>query len=150
VRIREGRLDDVGAMHALDLACFAEPFRFDLRTMRRFATARGSIVRVAEGDGGELAGFVIVERMSRATAYVVTLDVAEGFRRKGLARRLLAEAIKSAAIGGARWVGLHVHAENDGAIGFYEAAGFEFVERVPAFYACGLDGLVYRLAIETA
>ena len=141
VRIRAGRPEDVEAMHALDMECFAEPFRFDLRSMRRFAMGKRSVVRVAEEDGGELVGFVILERMGRGLAYVVTLDVAVGFRRGGVARRLLEEAVVAS---GAGMVVLHVFAGNAGAIGFYEAAGFDFVERVAGFYGVGLDGLVYR------
>jgi ribosomal-protein-alanine N-acetyltransferase len=134
-------------MHALDLQCFAEAFRFDLRSMRRFAFGRRSIVRVAEGDGGELAGFIILELTGRV-AYVVTLDVADAYRRQGMARRLLTAAIETAAKSGAREIALHVHAGNKGALAFHEAAGFEFSERAEGFYGPGLDGWVYRLRID--
>jgi ribosomal protein S18 acetylase RimI-like enzyme len=148
VQIRAGTAADVAAMYALDQRCFDVTFQFDLRSMREYACARNAIVRVAEapGETGRLAGFVILEvrpRRGELSAYVVTLDVEAGFRRQGLARRMLAEAEEAAGAAGAGWVWLHVFAGNAGAVLFYEAAGYDFVERSAGLYGAGLDALVY-------
>ncbi len=78
------------AMFELDLLCFDEPFRFDLKTMRRCASAPRAIVLVGEVDRS-LAGFVIVH-LRRHTADVVTLDVHPDCRRQGLAGALMEAA----------------------------------------------------------
>ncbi len=141
--LRDGRATDIPAMHALDLVCFDAPFRFDLRAMRRFALRVGAIVVVAESRG-ELAGFVIVHRERRRLGYVVTLDVAPEFRRKGLARALMTEAERQAMESGIMWLGLHVWAGNEAAMAFYERCGLERVERVEHFYGAGFDAWAYR------
>jgi len=141
--LRVGRAADVPAMYALDLICFEEPFRFDLRSMRRFAMRVGAIVVVAESLGG-LAGFVIVHMERGRLAYVVTLDVAPEFRRRGLARGLMASAEGEALRAGAEWMGLHVFAGNASAIAFYERLGFERVAVDEGFYGAGLNAWSYR------
>ena len=128
-------------MHALDLICFEEPFRFSLRAMRRFALAPQAIVWVAEGRDG-LAGFVIVESEGNE-GYVVTLDVAPSERRSGVAAELMRRAQESLAAAGVSAVGLHVFVGNAGALRFYEEIGFRQVRMELGFYGKGLDALVY-------
>jgi ribosomal-protein-alanine N-acetyltransferase len=91
--LRPGTKADVEAMYRLDCLCFEEPFRFDLWTLRRFATQRDALVVVDETEGA-LRGFVIAEvsrRREVACGYVATIDVHPEHRRAGLARRLMAE-----------------------------------------------------------
>jgi ribosomal-protein-alanine N-acetyltransferase len=148
VTIREYRAGDLEAMFALDVACFAEAFRFSRRAMRRFAEAKGAVAVVAEAVGGEgedaeLVGFCVAQREGEV-GYVVTLDVAEAWRRRGLARRLMEEVEARMRAAGAAGMELHVSVENAGAIGFYEGMGYERVGLVRGFYGRGGDAWVYR------
>jgi ribosomal-protein-alanine N-acetyltransferase len=151
VALREYRARDLEALCRLDESCFPPEFRFDQETMRRLVGYRRSIVVVAEGDEG-LCGFVIVHIEGSGTAlggYVVTLDVAEGSRRSGLAGRLMEEVTKQSLAAGAVWMGLHVFADNGGAIAFYERAGYVRGELIPGFYGKSesgseMDAWVYR------
>ncbi len=140
-KLRAGRAADIPAMFALDLVCFEEPFRFDLKSMRRFALRAGAIVVVAKATG-ELAGFVIVHLERGRLAYVVTLDVAPEFRRRGLARALMAEAESQARNTGADRMGLHVFPGNSAAIAFYERLGYERKDLDESFYGEGLGAFV--------
>ena len=146
--LRDYRPSDLEAMFRLDEVCFTEEFRFDRESMQGFAQARNAIVVVAEEAGGEMVGFVIahVERtVAGRQGYVVTLDVAENYRRIGLAGRLMREAEERAAAAGARSMELHVFTGNEGAIRFYERAGYVRVGVRRRFYgAAGLDAFVYR------
>jgi ribosomal-protein-alanine N-acetyltransferase len=145
--LRDYRAADLEAMFRLDEACFAEEFRFDRESMRELAEEGNAIVRVAETACGEIVGFVIVhlERgMTGFQGYVVTLDVAEEYRRKGLAQRLMKESEASAMAAGAWWMQLHVFTGNAGAIHFYEHTGYERIRVRRGFYgAAGLDAFVY-------
>lgn len=149
--LRRYRSEDLDAIFAMDQVCFGEPFRFDLRSMRRFAEARRAISLVTTEAGGRIVGFVIVqvERTPEGRqGYVVTLDVLPAERRGGVAATLMEEVEDLAAHAGARWMGLHVYAGNEGAIRFYEGRGYERVGIGPAFYGkadgAALDALVYR------
>jgi ribosomal-protein-alanine N-acetyltransferase len=147
ISFRDYRANDLEAMFQLDEACFAEEFRFDRESMREFAEEQNAIVRVAEKVGGEVVGFVIVhvERVAAGwRAYVVTLDVAAGWRQKGLATRLMREVEVCVMAAGARWMQLHVFTENTGAIRFYERLGYQRICMKQGFYGeAGLDAYVY-------
>jgi [ribosomal protein S18]-alanine N-acetyltransferase len=151
ISLRNYRALDIEAMFRLDVACFAPEFRFDRESMRVFAEERDAIALVAEKMDGELAGFVIihVERVAAGRrGYVVTLDVAETWRRRGLARLLMREAEMRAVATGARWMELHVFTGNEAAIRFYERLGYERIAMRRRFYGAeGLDAFVYRKEI---
>jgi len=142
IELRGYAAHDLDAMFRLDEACFAEPFRFTQAAMRRFAESRKARVVIAEADGA-LAGFAILH-VEGSVGYVVTLDVAEGFRRQGLARQLMYAMENEASEAGCAVVGLHVFTGNEGAIRFYERAGYERAGDVPGFYGEGLDAWAYR------
>jgi len=143
VQLRRGTAADVAAMYQLDCLCFEKPFRFDLRTMRRFALKPGSIVVVAE-DGDLLVGFVILDVTRRKilpSAYLVTLDVHPEYRRRGIAQELMREVMGRALEQAVTHVNLHVHVGNFAALRFYEAFGFVQFGQVEDFYGPGLDAV---------
>ena len=148
VSLRNYRGLDIEAMFRLDVACFAPEFRFDRRSMRAFAEEPDAIALVAENVDGELVGFVIVHVERLATGrrgYIVTLDVAEALRRRGLAGILMREAEARTVAVGAHWMELHVFTGNEAAIRFYERLGYKRIAMRQRFYgADGLDAFVYR------
>ena len=139
--LREYREGDVDAMYALDLVCFEPVFRFSRRAMRRFAEARGAVTVLAEEEG-KLAGFCIVQ-VEDGVGYVVTLDVAPAWRRRGAARLLMEDVEARVQAAGGHAMELHVFVGNVGAVRFYEAMGYGRVRLAEGFYGRGLDGLVY-------
>jgi ribosomal-protein-alanine N-acetyltransferase len=146
ITLREYRTGDWQAMYALDLVCFEPPFRFSRRAMRGFAEAQGAISVLAEA-AGNLAGFCIVQ-MEEQVGYVVTLDVAAAWRRRGLARRLIAEAETKMRAAGGTAMAIHVFPGNVGAVRFYEAIGYGRLGTVEGFYGRNLDALAYGKWLE--
>src|SRR5438067_143271 len=135
VVLREYGPGDWKAMHALDVVCFEAPFRFSQREMRRLAEERRSVTVLAEAEG-ELAGFCIAHRENK-WAYVVTLDVAPEWRRRGLAARLMSDVEEEVRATGAMGMALHVYNGNSGAIRFYERMGYSRVGIAEGFYGRG-------------
>jgi ribosomal-protein-alanine N-acetyltransferase len=129
-------------MHTLDLVCFEPVFRFSRGAMRGFAEAPGAVTVLAEAQG-ELAGFCLAQ-LEQQTGYVVTLDVAPAWRRRGLARRLIAEVESRLQSAGAVGMELHVFTGNEEAIRFYEAIGYAQAGVAKDFYAQSLHALLYR------
>jgi ribosomal-protein-alanine N-acetyltransferase len=85
----------------------------------------------------------------RVVGYAITLQsddvvdlqriaVAPAHRRRGIAHALLKEAMRA---GGSRML-LEVSATNDGAIAFYQAAGFAEISRRRRYYKDGSDAIV--------
>ncbi len=148
IKLRGYQPGDLDVMFRLDEACFDLPFRFTHTAMRRFAESRKAHVVIAESNGA-LAGFGILH-IERLVGYVVTLDVAEEFRRRGLAGQLMQAMERAAADAQCVVVGLHVFVGNDSAIRFYERCGYLRVGDVVAFYGNGLDAWVYRKSITSS
>ena len=142
VMLRGYHPGDADAMYALDLVCFEPVFRFSRRAMRTFAEAQGAVAVLAEA-AGELVGFCIAQ-MEDNLGYVVTLDVAPAWRRRGLARRLMGAAEDRVRASGGVGMELHVFKENVAAMQFYEGMGYGRVGRAEGFYGRGRDALVYR------
>ena len=146
--LRDYRDTDLEAIYRLDEDCFAPAFRFDRESMREFAEARNAICLIAERRGGGITGFVIVHLDPMAAGlrgYVVTLDVAEGYRREGVAAKLMLEAESRARVAGAWRMELHVFTGNEGAIRFYERMGYSRFAVQRRFYRTdGLDAFLYR------
>ena len=140
-------------MHQLDQLCFAEPFRFDRSTMRRYASEPGALVLLAYASltsGSELLGLVLVNLQHRRThllAYVTTLDVHPDHRRQGIAGALMRDAEIRAAAVNATVLRLHVFTANLGAIRFYEQLGFVRYSHVLNLYGNGLDSYVYSKSL---
>ncbi len=141
-------------MYALDIVCFAPPFRFSRGAMRRFAEAENAFVRLAidpvdeAGPPGMVAfGIVHVEHIAPAHGelfgYVVTLDVAPAARGKGIAGALMGSLEHAAAQAGAQTMSLHVFTSNGAAIRLYERLGYAFVRIERSFYGAGLHARIY-------
>lgn len=151
--LRAYRESDLNSIYELDALCFSKEFRFDRDSMRSFAEATGAITLINEGPGGEIVGFVIVQIERRGgivLGYVVTLDVAEKCRKQGLARGLLLEAEKRAAVAGALWTELHVFTGNEGAIRFYERLGYVRAGVIRRFYGRAGDAFMYRKELKVS
>lgn len=78
---------------------------------------------------GELAGLVLPTALPDGTAEIQYMGVAEGHRRKGIGRRLVADAIEAAADVGASELVVQVDARNLPALGLYRSMGFRDVTR---------------------
>jgi len=146
INLREYRQGDLDAMYALDVECFEPAFRFSHRAMRGFAEAQGamSVLAVSEGN---LVGFCVAQ-MEDQVGYVVTLDVAAPWRRKGVARSLMAALEEKVSVAGGRAMALHVFTGNQAAIRLYEGIGYGRVGTTEGFYGPGRDALVYGKRLE--
>lgn len=88
-------------------------------------------------------GFAIW-RLAADEAEILTIGVIPEARRRGIAACLLARIIQDAEIAGVVSMFLEVDAGNDGAIGLYEAAGFEPVGARARYYRSGADALIMQ------
>ena len=139
-------------MHALDVVCFDEPFRFSRSAMRRFAESKKARVIIAEDDGA-LVAFVILDIEDTDEGrfgYIVTLDVSPRYRRMGVAGQLMQEAEREASREGCTAVGLHVFTGNEPAVRFYVGRGFVRSHRENDFYGRGIDAWVFHKPLRSA
>lgn len=106
MRIRSWRPGDFDALHALDRACFPPLIAYSRRTLRKVLRLPGAECLVAERsipeDDGQLAGSILTHAGSRGArqppcGHIISLDVAQQFRRRGVGSALLRAAEESMA-----------------------------------------------------
>jgi ribosomal-protein-alanine N-acetyltransferase len=120
--LRRAVLEDVPALAALEAACFTHPWT-RAQIQEEVARDPPDMVLVLEGPGspgGAPAGIraYCSFRLVLDEMHVMNVAVDPGFRRHGLARRLLAFATARAARAGARRALLELRAGNREALGF--------------------------------
>lgn len=132
-------MSDPQALAALHAACFTLPRPW---TGAEFASllADPTTRLIAEAQG-----FALI-RVAAGEAELLTLAVAPAARRRGLGRRLVAQALAAAQGAGAEAMFLEVAADNAPARALYAQAGFAEAGRRRAYYA-GTDALVLRRAL---
>jgi ribosomal-protein-alanine N-acetyltransferase len=139
IHLRNVRKGDLEALYRLDQACFEPDIAYTRVQLRDLLSRDHAVGLVAEVEGA-LSGFAIGHRTG-GRGHVVTLDVAGGYRRRGVGRVLLRELVERLERAGARTVRLEVDLRNVGAIRFYERLGFRETRRLRGYYGDRLDGL---------
>jgi ribosomal-protein-alanine N-acetyltransferase len=99
-------------------------------------------------DGDEPLGMILA-RVAAGEVEVLTLAVPEAFRRKGVAKALMAAALGAARQAGASSAFLEVAVDNAAAASLYAGLGFRRAGLRKAYYDRGpqgfMDALVMRL-----
>jgi ribosomal-protein-alanine N-acetyltransferase len=129
--VRKMTVEDVPAAHAIDVSSFTLPWP---ERSFRFEVTDNPAARcwVAEMDGqvvGMLVLWMIVDE-----AHIASLATHTEFRRRGIAKQLLVEALDNAYSEGARTAFLEVRASNEAARRMYQKFGFEEVGRRERYY----------------
>jgi RimJ/RimL family protein N-acetyltransferase len=139
IRIRPAEPGDAAALVALGRAVGSEPEgwllstsdwrsvadeRRYLRSLRRYPHAA---VFVAEASEGVVARLSVARDPHPSSYHVADLGliVAAGYRRRGIGRALLRQAVRWAEGAGIAKLELHVFPHNAPALALYESFGFE-------------------------
>jgi ribosomal-protein-alanine N-acetyltransferase len=136
---REVVAGDVAGLEAAELECFADPWpgRFFWAEMN--APAR--FCRIVVDPAGRLAGYLFCawQYLDLHVLKIATLPV---FRRRGLARRLMALAEEHVIQSCGETVTLEVRQSNAGAKGLYSSLGYQEKGLRRKYYADGEDAIV--------
>jgi ribosomal-protein-alanine N-acetyltransferase len=122
---------DAGALAALHAASFRRGWSED--EVERLLLDRQVLAHRAAARG-KLAGFIL-SRMAAGEAEILSVAVADRWRGRGLARRLLDLHLRRLAGLGVEAVFLEVEDGNKPALRLYDRAGFREVGRRPGYYA---------------
>ena len=129
MNITEMQEKHLPALAELEKQCFHVPWS---EKMLREELG-GGIFLVAEQDG-EVQGYVGCQTVLDE-GYITNVAVSPDFRRRGAARRLIAELIARAKEKGLAFVTLEVRESNAPAIALYTGAGFAPVGKRKNFYS---------------
>ena len=153
VKLRRGRRSDLDALVALEHALFDSQFFaghvIARASFRRLLASPGATFLVAEAGkqigaqiGTQVGAYVLVlYRANSGAARIYSIGVAARFRRRGLARSLVAAAEKDAVRRGRKAMRLEVRADDRGTIALYESSGYRRIGRAPGYYNGRVDAL---------
>jgi [ribosomal protein S18]-alanine N-acetyltransferase len=133
---------DFSALFRLDQLCFPAGIAYAKTTLRYFLSLRCADCLVAVEDT-HIAGFILTEE-NPPLAHVITLDVAEKFRRRGIASTLLAESERNLALRGVQYILLETAIDNEPGVAFWRHHGYRIEARVKRYYLGRLDAFEMR------
>lgn len=146
VTIQTAQVSDLKEIFKLEQLCFnAEAFtRRQLRYL--VSQAQGHFLLVREGN--QISSFmVLLGKKNSSSMRLYSIAVAPAFRGRGLARAMLAEAVKRAKADGFHFVNLEVSEINEAAVKLYLDEGFEVFGERRAYYKDGSKALLMRKAV---
>ena len=152
VRLRRGRRGDLDALVALENELFnSRLFAGHLisrASFRRLLDFPRATFIVAEA-GAQMAGYLLMlYRANSYSARIYSIGVVARFRRRGLARRLVALAEKTAVRRGRKAMRLEVRADERGTIALYESSGYRRIGRTAGYYGLRIDALRLEKALR--
>ena len=110
--------------------------------LRYFLSQPGAECLLAE-DAGKIVGFILSEE-NPPLAHIVTLDVAESHRRRGVGTDLMRESEAHLAFRGVRTVLLETATTNDAGVAFWERHGYRKEAVLRNYYPGRLDAFEMR------
>ncbi len=136
MRLRSFRPEDLQRLYEIDQACFAPGISYSLAELARFVGHRHSLTWVAE-EAGEVVGFLVAHREPRRILHIVTIDVLEAWRRRGIGSLCMDAAEAWARDHNFRLMGLETAEDNLAAQRFYAARGYRKADRIEGYYSDG-------------
>lgn len=143
ITFREGRPDDVIPMWKIDQACFDAQTAYTVDIFYFHLLVGRAPAFVAEDASKKIVGFVLCAVEKKKTGTIVTIDIVEGLRGKGIGRELMGLAEKALRGRGVARIELQTAVENEAAIKFYESLGYARGKKLPDYYAAGRDAFQY-------
>ena len=142
VSTRQYDSHDFAALYKLDQACFPPGISYS-KTMLRYFLAQPAAECLVAVDGARIIGFLISEE-NPPLGHIITLDVAESHRRRGVGTLLLRESEQHLAFRGVRTVLLETATTNDAGIAFWERHGYRREAVLRNYYSGRLDAYEMR------
>jgi len=141
--LRLFRPSDLETLWEIDQACFPPGISYSQEELAGFIAQRGSRTWVAE-EGGSIMGFLIASRQPRGrrAGHIVTIDVVEVTRLRGVGTELMDAAEHWAREEGLQLIYLETAEDNLAAQRFYAGRGYRKLRKIEDYYRHGLAAWV--------
>ncbi|MGH9787657.1 MAG: GNAT family N-acetyltransferase [Candidatus Acidiferrales bacterium] len=138
--VRSYRPEDFEAIYRLDQGCYPPGIAYSRYALGEFLSLPGARAWVAEEEE-RLVAFIIARHVSRRHGHIITLDVREDRRRRGVGTTLLATAEEWLRSLGVTRVRLETAVDNAAAVAFWQKTGYTIIGRLPGYYLGRIDAL---------
>ena len=130
---------DIDKLHELDRICFPPGRAFTTGYFSLLFLYHRAFGWALEDNKGGIAAFILLTTQ-RNRGNISTIDVRPGFRRLGLATRLIRLAEETLRQMGLKKCTLQVEADNKAAIRLYTKLGYNITRTLPRYYEGKKDG----------
>ena len=135
--VRQYEPRDFDTLCEIDRLCYEPAIAYSPSEMRAYLNATGAECFVAESAEG-IAGFCITAH-KKEKAYIVTIDVLETFRKRGVGSTLLSKAERQLKAQSVRAIALDTAIDNFSAISFWQKHGYRKIGVRRGYYPNGRD-----------
>ena len=135
--LRAYRPADFEILYQIDRVCFPAAIAYGRSELESYLRLEGARCLLAE-VAGNIGGFILTS-LSCHTGHIITLDVLDACRRRGVGSNLLRASEADAASRGARRMILETATTNKPAIAFWKRHGYRETGTVKDYYGRGLD-----------
>lgn len=142
ITIRQSDAKDFPALFRLDQKCFPPGIAYSKTMLKHFMAQPGAECLVAT-DENKIIAFLLTEE-NPPLGHVMTLDVAEAHRRKGIGSMLLGESENNLRFRGVRTMLLETATTNDAGIAFWQRHGYRIEAVLKNYYPGHLDAYEMR------
>jgi ribosomal-protein-alanine N-acetyltransferase len=139
---------DFAAIYKLDQSCFPPGISYSKTTLRYFLTIPSADCVVA-AEEKHIAGFILSEE-NPPLAHIITLDVAEKQRRRGVGTALLEKLESNLAARGVRSILLETATDNEAAVAFWQRHGYRSEAVLKRYYLGRVDAYEMRKLLAPA
>jgi ribosomal protein S18 acetylase RimI-like enzyme len=147
-KLRPYQPRDFAALHRLDQDCFPPGISYTKAGLRYFLNQNGAQCLVAE-ECRRIVGFLVAED-NRPLGHIITLDVEEAQRKRGLGTALLAEMEGILAARGVREILLETAVNNESAVAFWRKHGYRSEAVLKRYYLGRVDAHEMRKTLRGA
>jgi [ribosomal protein S18]-alanine N-acetyltransferase len=140
--IRAYAQEDFAGLYKLDQQCFPVGISYSKQMLQYFLNLPSADCLVAE-DGKKISGFVLSEE-NPPLAHIITLDIAETYRRQGVGSALLREMDEHFVFRGVQSVLLETSVENQSGIAFWQHHGYRTEAVLKRYYLGRIDAYEMR------
>jgi ribosomal-protein-alanine N-acetyltransferase len=127
---------DLQTLYEIDQTCFPPGVSYSREELARFIGRRYAKTWIAQ-EGEAIVGFLVGNREPGRVWHIVTIDVREQWRRRGIGTTLVDAAEDWAAAQGIRMIYLETADNNHAAHAFYARRGYKKVGKLEHYYANG-------------
>ncbi len=139
---------DFNALHRLDQSCFPAGISYSKNTLRYFLTVPSADCVVAL-DENKIAGFIVSEE-NPPLAHIITLDVDEAHRRRGIGTSLLEKIESNLTARGVRSILLETASDNAAVVAFWKRHGYRIEATLKRYYLGRIDAYEMRKILPAA
>jgi ribosomal protein S18 acetylase RimI-like enzyme len=145
-RLRAFAATDFDALYALDRECYPRGIAYSKRELRWYLSQPGAICFVAQSEG-RVSGFILADA-DPPRGHIITIDVAEADRRRGLGTQLLNATERVLADCGVQTVEIETAADNQAGLQFWYVHKYQPVGRLPGYYLGRIDAIRMEKALS--